>query len=135
MRGVHAPRERVQQWEEEGDEWTARAGLPEASSPVLGETDPEADGALCCGDAAPAAGEATPDRREGTGVTVIHPPRLGEEDHNPCSPPPGMRRMLRHSARRRSGCTTERRELVMGENEGKLTVCLPPIHLWADPRG
>jgi hypothetical protein len=78
----------VRRREEEGGEQTSHAPPPETSSSVMGETNLKADGAPRCADVVPAAREAGPDRREGAGVTVTHPSRLEEEDHDPCSPPP-----------------------------------------------
>jgi hypothetical protein len=109
-------------------------GLLETSSSVTRETYPEADGVPRYGSTAPTAGEAGPGRREGASVTITHSPCLGEEDHDPCSPPPqtiaGEEEDLYSSAQLvRSGCAGGE-----GENQEKLTGLFASVLLRADPR-
>jgi hypothetical protein len=63
-------------------------GLSAPCSPMPGEMNLEAVGAVRCGDTDSVAGDAGHDRHEGAGETETHPPRRVEVDHNPRLPPP-----------------------------------------------
>jgi hypothetical protein len=109
-------------------------GLPEMSSPMLGETDLKPSGAGRCGDADPVAGDTGPDRREGVGrrttslVRRCRRPLEEEECYVTADLGEEKRAREKQLAQRRGRWESSR-------ERRKSDGLFASVRLWADPRG